>query len=44
MEFMIGLLIGLVVFDLVTLRWGTDSRDSVGSPEWERRQSWFGFH
>jgi len=44
MEFVIGLLIGLVVFDLVALRWGLDSKDSVDSPEWERRQRWFGFH
>jgi hypothetical protein len=44
MEFVIGLLIGLVVFDLVVLRWGVDSRDSADSPEWERRQRWYGFH
>jgi len=44
MEFVIGLLIGLVVFDLVALRWGLDSKDNVDSPEWERRQRWFGFH
>ena len=44
MEFVIGLLIGLVVFDLIALLWGIDSRDSVDSPEWERRQRWFGFH
>ncbi len=44
MEFVIGLLIGLVVFDLVVLRWGIDSRDSFDGPEWERRQRWYGFH
>ena len=44
MEFVIGLLIGLVVFDLVVLRWGVDSRDSFDGPEWERRQRWYGFH
>jgi hypothetical protein len=44
MEFIIGLLIGLIVFDLVALRQGVDSRDSIDSPEWERRQRWYGFH
>jgi hypothetical protein len=44
MEFVIGLLIGLVVFDLIALWWGIDSRDGIDSPEWERRQRWFGFH
>ena len=44
MEFIIGLLIGFIVFDLVALRWGVDSRDRVDSPEWERRQRWYGFH
>ena len=44
MEFIIGLLIGLIVFDLVALRRGVDSRDNVDSPEWERRQRWYGFH
>jgi hypothetical protein len=44
MEFIIGLLIGLIVFDLVALRRGVDSRDSIDSPEWERRQRWHGFH
>ncbi len=44
MEFIIGLLIGLIVFDLVALRRGVDSRDSIDSPEWGRRQRWYGFH
>jgi hypothetical protein len=44
MEFIIGLLIGLIVFDLVALRQGVDSRDSIDSPEWGRRQRWYGFH
>ena len=38
------LLIGLIVFDVMALRWGFDSRDGIDSPEWERRQSWYGFH
>lgn len=36
--FLLILLIGLVVFDLVALRWGHDSRDGINSPEWERRR------
>ena len=44
MEFIVSLLIGLIVFDVVAMRWGFDSRDSVDSPEWERRQRWYGFH
>jgi len=44
MELVIYLLIGLIVFDIVALRWGADSRDGVDSPEWERRRSWHGFH
>ena len=38
------LVVFLVVFDLVALRWGLDSSDGLNSPEWERRQHWFGFH
>jgi len=44
MELVIYLLIGLIVFDIVALRWGADSRDGVDSPEWERRRRWYGFH
>lgn len=34
----------LIVLDIAALRWGADSRDGVNSLEWERRQSWPGFH
>ncbi len=32
-----------VVFDLAAWLWGADSRDSINSAEWERRQHWKGF-
>lgn len=44
MELVIYLLIGLIVFDIVALRWGADSSDGIDSPEWERRRRWYGFH
>jgi hypothetical protein len=37
MEIILILIIALVVFDLATFVWGFDSRESVASPEWERR-------
>ncbi len=37
-----GILIGLGLLALAALRWGVDSRDPMDSPEWERRQAWFG--
>ena len=40
MEIILILIIALVVFDLVTFVWGFDSRESVASPEWERRLDW----
>ena len=30
----------LALFDLAALRWGTDSRDSIDSPEYLRRRDW----
>ncbi len=44
MELVIYLLIGLIVFDIIALRWGADSSDGADSPEWERRRRWYGFH
>ncbi len=44
MEAILILFVVMVVFDLVALRWGADSRDGLNSPEWLRRQSWYGFH
>jgi hypothetical protein len=35
---LLNLLIWLIVFDLIALRWGYDSRDGIDSPEWERRR------
>ncbi len=43
MEFILFIL-ALILLDLAATRWGADSRDGPDSPEWERRQSWFGFH
>jgi len=43
MEFVI-MLTALVALDLAALRWGFKSNDAVDSPEWERRQRWYGFH
>jgi hypothetical protein len=36
MELLILLLI-MVVFDLVAMRWGFDSTEPIHSPEWEKR-------
>ena len=30
----------LALFDLAALRWGTDSRDPIDSPEHLRRRDW----
>ena len=38
------LVLALIVIVLGALRRGADSSDGVESPEWERRQSWYGFH
>jgi len=42
MEFLI-LLVGLLVVDILALRWGHDSTDDINSPEWERRLRRLGF-
>jgi hypothetical protein len=41
---MLTLIFLFVALDLAALRWGFNSSDGVNSPEWERRQRWFGFH
>lgn len=41
---LIVILVALIALDLAAFRWGFDSSDGVNSPEWERRQKWFGFH
>jgi len=33
--------LGLIAFDLAALWWGFDSRESMSSPEWERRRIWW---
>ncbi len=40
MEIAIVLLAGILLLDVVALRWGFDSRDKLDSPEWERRRWW----
>lgn len=40
MEIAIVLLVGILLLDVVALRWGFDSRDKLDSPEWERRWWW----
>ena len=37
-------LIAFVALVLAALRWGVNSTDGINSTEWERRQSWYGFH
>ena len=42
MELFIIILVVLIIFDLLALKWGVDSTDGIDSPEWKRRQSWYG--
>jgi hypothetical protein len=42
MEYLI-LLVGLIALDILALRWGHNSTDSIDSPEWERRLRRLGF-
>jgi hypothetical protein len=37
-------IIMLMMVDLIALRWGVNSSDTIDSPEWERRERWYGFH
>ncbi len=41
MELAIALLLIIIVLDIVALRWGHDSRESLESAEWERRKGWY---
>ena len=34
----------LIALGIAANRWGKNSIDGPDSPEWERRQRWFGFH
>ena len=38
------ILVALIALALAALRLGVDSTDGISSPEWERRQRWYGFH
>ena len=38
------IVIALVALALAAHRWGVNSTDGINSPEWERRQRWYGFH
>jgi hypothetical protein len=37
------ILVALIALALAALRLGVDSTDGINSPEWERRQRWYGF-
>ncbi len=39
MEFVIIFLI-VIALDIAALRWGSDSRDTIESAEWQRRNQW----
>jgi hypothetical protein len=39
-----SLIVALLVLDIAACRWGATSSDGIESIEWERRQSWPGFH
>jgi hypothetical protein len=40
----IMILIAQIALALSALYWGVNSTDGINSPEWERRQRWYGFH
>ncbi len=37
------IMIAQIALALAALRWGVNSADGINSPEWERRQRWYGF-
>lgn len=37
------IMFALITLALAALRWGVNSIDGINSPEWERRQRWYGF-
>jgi hypothetical protein len=39
---MLIILIAQIALALSALRWGVNSTDGINSPEWERRQRWYG--
>jgi hypothetical protein len=42
MELIVALFV-ILVFDIITLRWGFKSGDGWNNPEWVRRQNWKDF-
>jgi hypothetical protein len=38
-----GIVGALAALNLAIWRWGQDSTDTPGSPEWERRRLWRGY-
>jgi hypothetical protein len=40
MEIVLVLLLTFIVLDLVSWRWGIDSRDDLNSREWDKRKNW----
>jgi hypothetical protein len=34
----------LIILGITAHQWGVISNDGPDSPEWERRQRWYGFH
>ena len=37
------IMLAQIALALAALRWGVNSSDGINSPEWERRQRWYGF-
>ena len=40
METLLIVVMLFIVLDFASFRWGFDSREKIGSPEWERRATW----
>ena len=38
------ILIAQIALALAALRWVVNSTDGINSPDWDRRQRWYGFH
>jgi hypothetical protein len=43
-EIVILLIMLTGLLDIAALKWGVNSVDDIDSPEWERRQRWYGSH
>lgn len=41
---LILIVVVFILFDIVSLLWGYDSRDGIDSIEWVRRQEWLFLH